>query len=105
MGDLLYAFIGIVIIRYLIRYRKQIRKNFLAFLRDVVVALSITYFIFHLFWGFNYYRLPISQKLGLQETHTEEALVNFVEELIQKSNALHFNITQEQHAKGRHPFL
>ena len=44
---------------------------------NVVVVLSIAYFAFHVLWGMNYYRQPITWKLNIQREYTLEELVDF----------------------------
>lgn len=95
VGDLLYFLLIFFAIRYLIVYRKHIKKHLKLFFRDVIMVLSTAYFTFHLLWGFNYYRQPISEKLGLPESHTQKELVSLVEKLTVQTNALQLAITKD----------
>ncbi|MEO9891263.1 DUF3810 domain-containing protein [Aurantibacter sp.] len=95
IGDILYACLIILAVRYLIRNRKKIRYNIYPFLRDVLMVLSIVYFTFHFLWGLNYYRQPINKKLEIAITYTKPELINLTEDLVAKSNSIHFQITND----------
>ena len=94
-GDVLYFLLVIAAVRYIIVKRKKIRKRPLAFIVNIGVVLSVAYFTFHLLWGLNYYREPIYKRFNLSPTYTKEELVNFVEQLTEKTNAVHFQITSD----------
>ena len=91
-GDIVYAFAIIYIIRWLLKNRKRLRKDTKHWFIDVFSALSILYFAFHLFWGLNYYRLPLYKSLGLKSEYTTEQLVEVTKKLIVKSNEIHSRI-------------
>jgi len=61
------------------------KKNLL----DIGATLSILYASFHLFWGMNYYRLPLHEILKIGDQYSIEALENVSKKLILKANALH----------------
>lgn len=88
VGDLLYFLLICTVIFYLYRRWTFIKTQKLKFLRDVLMVLSIAYLTFHLVWGFNYYRRPLSEKLGLTETKDYQELLDFTERLIQKTNSI-----------------
>jgi succinate dehydrogenase/fumarate reductase cytochrome b subunit len=93
VGDLFYLALGILAIRYFYKYWKSIKAKPLYFLKDVAVALSITYFAFHLLWGMNYYRQPITWKLGMEREYTLKELTQFTQYLAKKTNAYQQQIT------------
>ena len=95
VGDILYFILSVLAIRYVIKHWLDIRTHPLKFLRNVLFILSVAYFSFHLLWGMNYYRQPIAQKFELSEKHSDEELLEFVEDLIVQTNRLHFNITKD----------
>jgi len=73
VGDILYFLLGSWFLYFLI-------KNWRSFwskrrLRDLIMVISVAYFTFHLMWGFNYYRLPISDAFGLEESFNKEELI------------------------------
>lgn len=95
VGDLLYTLLSILAIRYVYRSWKKIKSKPLLFLRDIATTLAITYFVFHLYWGLNYYRLPINEKLNFSVTYTQEELVNFTMKIAETTNRLQEEITKD----------
>jgi hypothetical protein len=91
-GDLVYAFAIIYSIRWFYVNRKRLRKDTKQWVVDVFSAISIIYFAFHLFWGLNYYRLPLHKSLNLKSEYTTEKLVSVTKNLISTSNALYSEI-------------
>ena len=92
LGDVLYALLIIVTLRYIYQNRLNIRLKPLTFVRNILVVLSIAYFSFHLLWGLNYYRQPIYKTLALNADYTIQELEEFVTVLVQKTNAAHNTI-------------
>ncbi|NNL01706.1 MAG: DUF3810 domain-containing protein [Eudoraea sp.] len=95
MGDLIYAILIIFAICYIIANRNRIIKNLKLFFRDIAMILSVAYFTFHIMWGFNYYRIPLSQQLGLKDSYTNNELIIFTEKLIERTNELQYKITSD----------
>ena len=103
-GDLVYAFGIIYILRWFYLNRKRLRKDTKRWFIDVASALAIIYFAFHLFWGFNYYRLPLHKSLSLNADYTTEQLILVTEKLIEKSNEIHLKIAKIDTLKVDIPF-
>lgn len=99
VGDLFYTIAGIYIIRWFFINRKRISKDTKSWVIDVFSAVSLVYFAFHLFWGLNYYRLPLHETLELKNTYNTEELVSVTKKLIKKSNELHISITKNDSIK------
>lgn len=95
VGDLIYFFLILLAIGYIITNRRYIRKNLKTFLINCVMIISITYFTFHLLWGFNYYREPIANKFNLEEEYTQEELIFLAKKLIIKTNTTQLKITND----------
>ncbi|MDG3581329.1 DUF3810 domain-containing protein [Galbibacter sp. CMA-7] len=89
VGDILYTILAVLIIRFLILKGKMFFNSTRYFLREVLLVVSFAYFVFHVFWGFNYYRLPIHKKLKIDNEYTSEELYAFTEKLVAKSNSIH----------------
>lgn len=89
VGDLLYTMAGIYALRWIFKNRKRLRKDTKNYLLDILSAVSIGYFAFHILWAFNYYRLPLHQSLNIEHDYTTEELVEFTEDLILKTNLIH----------------
>ncbi|PWH83124.1 DUF3810 domain-containing protein [Algibacter marinivivus] len=98
-GDLIYTIVSLYVIRWFFKNRKRLRKDTKRWLVDIIAACSIFYGVFHLFWGLNYYRLPLHKSLNLEHDYTTEQLVSVTKSLIKKSNALHFEITKNDTIK------
>ncbi len=94
-GDLLYTALTIMAVRYLYLRWRSILKKPLLFFRNVFTTLSIVYFVFHLLWGLNYYRIPIEEKLGITTDYTPAALEAIGKKLVERANSLHFQITKD----------
>jgi hypothetical protein len=55
----------------------------------LVAVFSLGYFLFLLLWGFNYYRLPLAELMGLDTTHIRaEELESLCMQLIQESKKI-----------------
>lgn len=88
-GDLLYTFFIISIIRWLaIRVNTRFR-NKRKWLLQILAVASIIYGCFHLFWGLNYYRLPLHKTLRIKNDYNTEELVKLTATLIKRSNEVH----------------
>ncbi|MEP3836238.1 MAG: DUF3810 domain-containing protein [Algibacter sp.] len=99
-GDLLYTFAGIYMIRWFYKNRKRLRKDTKNWLTEVFAAAAFIYMAFHLFWGLNYYRLPLHKSLNIEHDYTTEQLLEVTKSLIEKSNALHFEIAKNDTIKA-----
>lgn len=103
-GDLVYALCIIYIARWLYKNRKRLRNDTKAWIRDIMAAIAVIYFAFHLFWGLNYYRLPLHKNLNLNADYTTEQLVSITEKLIEKSNKIHSKIQKNDTLKVDIPY-
>jgi len=99
LGDFLYAALVILLILWIIRRLRQKFKNPKIWIPDALASLSVLYFCFHLFWGFNYYRLPLHESLEIENEYTTENLVKLTETLIEKSNQLHSELAKNDSTK------
>jgi len=101
IGDLLYAVLVIMLLRWLFKRIKQRFKKPGVWIPDSLAAISIVYFCFHLFWGFNYYRQPLHKTLEIDHEYTTEELIALSEILIERSNALHEVLSKDDSAAVR----
>ncbi|MFS4469356.1 DUF3810 domain-containing protein [Maribacter sp. 2210JD10-5] len=104
LGDILYFLLILLALGYVCKNRRPIWKNKLKFCRNILMVLSIAYFTFHVMWGFNYYREPVAQKLGLKETNDYQELIDFTKLLIAKTNRLQLEITKDSTQKVIIPY-
>ncbi len=68
------------------------------------MVLAVFYFTFHICWGLNYYRKPLSETLAVNEKATYEDIKSLTETLIEKTNALQLQITQDSTAMVNVPY-
>jgi hypothetical protein len=73
-------------------------------LLKIVNVLSVAYFLFHFLWAFNYYRVPLFEKMRIQREYSDEDLYRFTEKLIAKTNEVHFKITKDKNLKVSVPY-
>lgn len=92
IGDILYIFTLTIIVFKVFKNRKMKIKKVII---DGLGILSFSYFIFHLFWGLNYYRTPLTQKLNLKTNYSTEDLIKTTKEIILLTNKVHFDITND----------
>jgi hypothetical protein len=104
LGDVFYALLVLVILYWILNLiRSKLRKIWTRLL-EALAFVSLIYFLFHLFWGFNYYRLPLHQSLGISTAYTKEELHEFTCDLIQKTNALHSDLVSNDSLKVTYEF-
>lgn len=104
LGDFLYAFLVIMIIRWIVLRIRQRFRNPGRWIINALATLSLIYFCFNLFWGFNYYRLPLHAALEIDKEYTTEELVELTRDLIATSNEIHFSITGNDSVKVDIPY-
>ncbi len=104
LGDLLYTFLIISIIRWVTIRIKTRFRNYKIWTLDILATFSIIYACFHLFWGLNYYRLPLHRTLKIKNTYTTEELVLLTSTLIKKSNHIHSELVNNDSLKVDYKF-
>lgn len=104
LGDFLYALLVIMLIRWIVLRIKQRFKDPKRWILNSLATLSLIYFCFNLFWGFNYYRLPLHAALEIDNDYTTEELVELTKDLIATSNELHLGITGNDSVKVDIPY-
>lgn len=102
VGDIIYGIVIGYLIYRIIKFRKTITLKSLVL--SILNVISIFYFLFHLLWGMNYYRVPLHEKMNLSYEYSYEQLLDFTDRLIEKSNNLHFQITQNDSLKVVNPY-
>ncbi|WP_452222417.1 DUF3810 domain-containing protein [Lacinutrix salivirga] len=103
-GDVMYIVLILYCLRWIILNVKRLYKDFFNWLIDVISAVTIIYFAFHLFWAFNYYRQPLHINLNLSAEYTTQELVAVTKKLISKSNSIHNNLAEHDSIKITFPF-
>ena len=95
VGDLLYIFI----IGYLLNRIYAIIKNKKLCLKNTMFKIgafaAIAFFVFHMNWGLNYFRLPLYETLKIEnKPYTTNQLFEFTQSLITKANFIHASIVR-----------
>ena len=104
LGDLFYLIIALIALRWIYKNIKRVWKQPVLFAVDIFATVSLVYFVFHLLWGFNYYREPLNKTLNLDKSYTTEKLISTTKRLIAKSNALHNELGFEDSVKIDLPY-
>lgn len=104
VGDVFYSGLIILAVRWIYLNLKRIKTKPLGFFLDITATLSIAYFLFNMLWGFNYYRVPLYQTLGVERDYTTEQLTSFTQDLIQKANHLHRELGYQDSVKIEAPY-
>jgi hypothetical protein len=85
-GDLLYV---AAFIYSIVTLRKSFRRSFVTTARRLFTVLSLTWLIFHVLWGFNYYRTSIPDQFKLERGEVKkEEIVAFAEYSLREANKL-----------------
>ncbi|QBZ98354.1 DUF3810 domain-containing protein [Flavobacterium sangjuense] len=103
-GDIMYGILIVYLLISIWKTRKTWQKQWKDNLLKVVSCLSVFYFIFHLLWALNYYRLPLFEKMNIKREYSNEDLYAFTEKLIAKTNEVQFAITHNKNQKVTNPY-
>ncbi|MDG1698228.1 MAG: DUF3810 domain-containing protein [Polaribacter sp.] len=105
VGDFLLAFGGVVFFRFIYRLIKEKFKNLFPKIFHLTSILSIIYFCFYLFWGLNYFRLPLAKNLNYKhQKYSIKQLKIVTEHIIEKLNEYHFKITKNDSLIVENPY-
>lgn len=104
VGDVFYLLISFVALRWIYKNFRRLRYEPQWFFIDIIASISIVYLMFHMLWGFNYYRLPLHQTLQLESDYTYTELVATTKRFIEKSNNLHRQLGYEDSVKIKLPY-
>jgi hypothetical protein len=104
VGDILYGILIVYLLVSIWKNRKTWRSQWKDNVLKALGGLSIFYFLFHFLWAFNYYRMPLFEKMNIKREYSNEDLYAFTEKLIAKTNAVQFAITHNKNQKVSNPF-
>lgn len=94
VGDILLIYFLYVSVRFFFRFFKTFKKIWKRSLFQIASFISVLYFCFYLFWGFNYFRKPLSENLGYKtKEYSTEKLVDLTSLLVFKINTIHKEIS------------
>ena len=104
VGDLLYGILILWIIKWFWNQRKSWKTQWKSNSLTILSFLSGIYFLFHLLWGFNYYRVPLFEKMNIQRDYSDAELLAFTQKLILKTNTIQKQITKNDSLKVILPY-
>jgi len=104
LGDLLYAILVIWVLLWTFKLCRNRFKQFRLKLLEAFAFLSLFYFVFHLFWGLNYYRMPLHENLDIGTEYSKAELIDFTCLLIQKTNQAHRELVSHDSLKVDYNF-
>ena len=80
-------------------------KNLVPKLLTFIAYVSVIYFCFYAFWGLNYFRKPLAEKLDLQlSNYTTEQLYKTTDTIVSLLNNSHLTITKNDTVKVVIPY-
>lgn len=95
VGDILYFIAGLWLVYKSIQFIKSKAKNWIYSIVNFTAIISVVSFVFYLFWGFNYYRLPLNENLNLPlKKYNLEDVTLVAEKLLINVQKSHFKLTQ-----------
>lgn len=94
-GDVFIGVFLFLILRFLYKLIRDRFQNFQEKILQAIGVISIIYGCFYWFWGFNYFREPLSKNLGLQQTkYTTSELVEVTKKIAQELDSIHLTISK-----------
>lgn len=104
VGDVLYCILIVYLVFRLWKTRKLWKYNWKDQVLKVLSFISVVYFLFHVLWALNYYRIPLFEKMSIKREYTDTDLIAFTEKLIAKTNAVQLEITKNPDSKVTVPY-
>ncbi len=104
VGDVLYFVMIFLFFRWIWKNRKGFFTQWKLNLLSILSWISIMYFLFHLLWGFNYYRVPMHKKLNIDKEYSKIQLEQFIEKMLVKTNEIQIKITKDSNQKVVIPY-
>ena len=97
-GDIFYILLFFLIFyKFLLAFKKKIK--ILKLLADFGFYFSIFFFLFHLTWGLNYYRSPLSEKFTTSNVNIDDEIFEITKKLLENSNELHKKLSASENEK------
>ena len=95
IGDLLYILFILIVLRWIWYLIQTWFSPIKSHIYKLGAFISLVFFVFHLFWGLNYYRLPLHKRIGMESLeYTQTELVETAQIHIDKLNTIHSNIVE-----------
>ena len=104
VGDLLYILLVVIVLTNLLKSIKNKKLSLMKTIFKTLGILSVVYFVFNIGWGLNYYRIPLNERLGFENTeYSKEELIDFTKQLITKLNTVQYSITLNDSIPVKNP--
>jgi|TARA_B100001059_G_scaffold50628_1_gene43842 hypothetical protein len=104
LGDILYVVLTLFVLKTTFKKISYWRAKPLNLILDFGALLIMIVWIFHISWGFNYHRLPLSEQLQMPILYSEEDLVEQLDKIIQQSNQWHNRLVSSDTLAVKFPF-
>lgn len=104
VGDILYGILIVLILKWLWKTKSTWKMQWKDNILRILSSLSIFYFVFHLLWGFNYYRVPLFEKMNIEKEYSDADLLLFTQKIIAKTNAIQLQLAKSKNAKVVFPY-
>ncbi|RAR70874.1 DUF3810 domain-containing protein [Flavobacterium aciduliphilum] len=104
VGDVIYMILTTLLLYNIWKTKKSWNLNWKEYVLKITSYISVTYLLFHLLWGLNYYRMPLFEKMNISRDYTEKDLHIFTEKLIVKTNHIQFQIEHNKNKKVINPY-
>ncbi|WP_310559005.1 DUF3810 domain-containing protein [Flavobacterium sp.] len=104
VGDIVYSILIIYVLISIWKTRKSWKSDWKNNLLKITSFLSVVYFLFHLLWAFNYYRVPLFEKMTIKREYSDADLIVFTEKLIVKTNEIQLQIAKHKNQKVANPY-
>ena len=104
-GDVCMGVFLFLILRFMLKLIREKFQNFQEKVLQVIGIISLLYSCFYWFWGFNYFREPLSKNLGLQQTkYSTSELVRVTKSIAQNLNSIHLKISKNDTLAIQSPY-
>ena len=104
VGDCIYFVVIFLILRWFYQQYKLGKLNWKDSVLRVLSFLSVFYFLFNFLWAMNYHRVPLYEKMGIENKYSDEDLLKFTRVLIAKTNEIHRQIEKNDSLKVVFPY-
>jgi hypothetical protein len=104
-GDVVLASLLFWLLRFIYKLIKNRAENWVPKMLQLTAVLSVLYGCFYLFWGLNYYRMPLAKNLGYDQTkYTTQQLIHTTEQVIEQLNFYQQKIAQNDSLRVINPY-
>ena len=104
VGDVVYFIAVFYVLKWLWQKRKTWKHDWKNNCLRILSCLSVFYFVFHLLWATNYYRVRLFEKMQIQPEYTDADLLVFTKRLIDKTNEIHTQLAKNDSLKVIFPY-